>query len=102
MANMYETVKRAIQDVIAPDLARIEGKIEALSAEIKRLDEKIDSKHNEMLVEIRRLDEKIESVRNELGTKIDIALDIRERLSTLEAKVALLTATNPPEKQQDK
>jgi len=87
MANMYEIVKRALQEVIAPDLARIEGRIESLGGEITGLK-----------AEIIRLDEKIESVRNELGTKIDIALDIRERLSTLETKVDILTASsNPPD-----
>ncbi|NCO67224.1 MAG: hypothetical protein COY75_08010 [Nitrospirae bacterium CG_4_10_14_0_8_um_filter_41_23] len=71
--GVYEEVKQALQDIVAPELR-------ALQVEIKRLDEKIDSKHSELSSEIKRLDE-----------KIDIAIQIRERLAFLEAKVAALT-----------
>lgn len=50
--GVYEEVKQALQDIVAPELR-------ALQVEIKRLDE-----------------------------KIDIAIQIRERLAYLEAKVA--------------
>jgi len=71
--GVYEEVKQALQDIVAPELR-------ALQVEIKRLDEKIDSKHSELSSEIKRLDK-----------KIDIAIQIRERLAFLEAKVAALT-----------
>lgn len=51
--GVYEEVKQALQDIVAPELR-------ALQVEIKRLDE-----------------------------KIDIALQIRERLTALEVKVGL-------------
>ncbi len=72
-------VKKVIQELIVPELKDIKSDIRELRVEIKRLDEKIDSKHNEVMTEIRRLDE-----------KIDIAIQIRERLTALEAKVAAL------------
>ncbi|OIO29916.1 MAG: hypothetical protein AUJ60_03925 [Nitrospirae bacterium CG1_02_44_142] len=81
--GVYEEVKQALQDVVAPELR-------ALQVEIKRLDEKIDSG-------IKRLDEKIDSFRLEvtaesrrLDEKIDIAIQIRERLASLEAKMAVM------------
>lgn len=70
--GVYEDVKQALQDVVVP-------KIRSLQAEIKRLDQKTDSLKSEILTEIRRLDE-----------KIDIAIQIRERLASLEAKVAAM------------
>ncbi|MBM4350433.1 MAG: hypothetical protein FJ106_11185 [Deltaproteobacteria bacterium] len=70
--GVYEDVKQALQDVVAPE-------IRSLQAEIKRLDQKTDSLKSEILTEIRRLDE-----------KIDIAIQIRERLASLEAKVAAM------------
>lgn len=89
--GVYEEVKQALQDIVAPELR-------ALQVEIKRLDEKIDSKHTELVSEIKRLDEKIDSKHNELVSeirrideKIDIAIQIRERLAFLEAKVSALT-----------
>ncbi|MEW6418235.1 MAG: hypothetical protein AB1480_08950 [Nitrospirota bacterium] len=82
--GVYEEVKQALQDIVAPELR-------ALQVEIKRLDEKIDSG-------MQRLDEKIDSLKSEvtseirrLDEKIDIAIQIRERLAFLEAKVATLT-----------
>ena len=97
MANIYEQVKQAIQDVIAPDLAKIDGKIDVLGAEIKRLDEKIDSKHNEAVGFFQRLDEKIDSLHNEMNIrfnamdeKVKINFEFRDRFANLETKVASL------------
>jgi len=70
--GVYEEVKQALQDIVAPELR-------ALQVEIKRLDEKIDSFRNEVTAEIKRLDE-----------KVDIAIQIRERLASLEARVAAI------------
>lgn len=116
--NLYETVRRAIQDVVAPEIQGLKGDFRALQAEIKRLDEKIDSKHNEVLSEIRRLDEKMTSeirrldekmtlefkrlddkVTSEirrlddkihaLDGKVDFAIKFHERLAKVEAKLGL-------------
>ncbi|MEW6556321.1 MAG: hypothetical protein AB1349_03100 [Elusimicrobiota bacterium] len=86
MPNVYEQVKQALQDIVAPE-------IRELKTEIKRLDEKIDSKHNELLSEIKRLDEKIDSGLTRLDEKIELTLEFRERFSALEVKVAALTAS---------
>ncbi len=81
--GVYEEVKQALQDIVAPEL-------KAIQVEIKRLDEKIDSG-------FLRLDEKIDSLKSEvtseikrLDEKIDIAIQIRERLASLEARVAAM------------
>jgi hypothetical protein len=55
--NAYEAAKRAFQDVVSPDLQFLRGQLQAVSAEVCRPNEKIDSKHAEVLSEIRRLDE---------------------------------------------
>ena len=43
-ANIYESVKKALQDIIAPELKTIQGQIDSLRielrSEIKRLGEK--------------------------------------------------------------
>ncbi len=81
--GVYDQVKQALQDVVAPEIKALQGEIrrldEKIDAGLKRLDEKIDSFRAEFSIEIRRLDE-----------KIDIAIQIRERLAALEAKVAAL------------
>ena len=96
--SVYDQVKQALQDVVAPE-------IKALQMEIKRLDEKIDTRfasldekidtrfnsldckvdslRREMIAEIKRLDDKVDF----LDEKIDTAIQIRERLAALEAKL---------------
>lgn len=41
--NIYENVKRAIQDLVSPDIQRLMGEIRVLQIEVRRLDEKIES-----------------------------------------------------------
>lgn len=79
--SVYEQVKQALEDVVAPEL-------KALQVEIKRLDEKVDNRFS-------LLDDKIDSLRREVASeikrlddKIDTAIQIRERLASLEAKLA--------------
>lgn len=77
--NVYEQVKKALQDIVAPEL-------DGIKAEIRRLDEKIGSLRNELLAEIKRVDARVGSLQHE----VTLALEIRERLSALEAKVGIL------------
>jgi hypothetical protein len=102
--RVYDQIKRAFQDLIAPELHAIRGDIRLLDQKIDgadarltvkidgldaRLTTKIDSLRTEtvslkgeLLAEIRRLDTRIDGVDRELRT----AIDIRERLATLEAR----------------
>jgi hypothetical protein len=91
--GVYDDIKRAFQDLIAPELHEVRG-------ELRRLNEKIDgaqslllekinslrvemtSARRELISEIRRLDTRIDSVDRELHT----AIDIRARLAALEAR----------------
>jgi len=93
--NVYEQVKQALQDVVAPEL-------KSLQVEIRRLDGRIDSLKTELVSEIKRVDDKIVGMRNTLENridnlddkidrvddKIDLAMQIRERLTALEVKLA--------------
>ena len=70
--------------------------------EIRRLDGRIDSLKTELVSEIKRVDDKIVGMRNTLENridnlddkidrvddKIDLAMQIRERLTALEVKLA--------------
>ncbi len=98
--NVYEQVKKALQDIVAPEL-------NGIKVEIKRLDEKIDTKfgsldekietrfnslqmeisslRSELLSEIRRLDGRIDA----LNDKLDTAIDLRERIVALEERLRL-------------
>jgi len=109
--GVYDQIKTAFQDIIAPELHALRGDIQRLDQKIINLDQKIDgvdarlsakidsvdtrlttkldalrtetlSMKSELLAEIRRLDARIDAVDRELRT----AIDIRERLAALEAR----------------
>ncbi|PWU20279.1 MAG: hypothetical protein C5B48_12715 [Candidatus Rokuibacteriota bacterium] len=99
--GVYDQVKKAFQDLIAPELHEIRGEIRAIRADLQRLDQKIDgvdarltvkidglrsemlSMKAELIAEVRRLDARIDGVDRELRT----AIDVRERLAALEARL---------------
>jgi len=111
MARMgvYDQVKKALQDLVEPELHSIRGEIHAIRgdlhgvrADFRALDQKIDgvdarltakidslrtetvSLKGELLAEIRRLDARIDGVDREVRS----AIDIRERLAALEVRRA--------------
>ena len=115
--GMYDTVKQAIQDLIAPDLERIKGQLTGVDARISAFEKSVDARISalekgvdarisafEKGVDARisalekRVDEGFRAVNDRLDTlrervaetnkRLDEALDIRERLATLEAKFA--------------
>lgn len=74
--GVFEQIKQAFQDIVAPE-------IKTLQVEIRRLVGKIDSLKAEIISEMRRLDTRLDSLERELK----LAIEIRERLAALEAKV---------------
>ena len=98
--GIYDQVKSAIQDIVAPALHEMRGEIQVMHADLRRLDTKIDNvdarlsdktdslaaqmghMKGELIVEIRRVDARIDGVDRELRT----AIDIRKRLAALEAR----------------
>ena len=109
---MHVDVKKIIQELVVPELKDIKAEIATMKVEIKRLDEKIDGsgkRLDERLSSLdeklggagkrleekmdgmgKRLDEKMDSLREEvrnLREEFHLAIDIHERLASLEAKI---------------
>jgi hypothetical protein len=109
--GVYDQVKQAIQDFVAPEIqsirgdirvlteridaadARLSEKISALDGKLDHLDAKltikIDSFRNEMVSEIRRLDTRMDGFDKRIegfGRELGAAMEIRERLAALEAR----------------
>ncbi len=98
--GVYDQMKKAFQDILAPEIHALRGEIRVVNEKITALDQKIDgvdgrlsikvdslqaqmmSMKNELISEIRRLDTRIDGVDRELH----VAIDIRERLAALEAR----------------
>jgi hypothetical protein len=103
--GVYDQIKKAFQDIVAPELHALRGDIRVVDQKIIALDQKFDQKIDavdsrltiridalaaqiasskaELLSEIRRVDIRIDSVDRELRT----AIDVRERLAALEARL---------------
>ena len=95
--NIYQTLKQAVQDVIAPEIQQLRGDIKAqngdikaLSVEIGALHRRIDSLENSMDKRFDGIDKRFDAI----DKRIDLlqeewsrALDIRERLAALEARL---------------
>lgn len=73
MASSMEAIQKVLQETIAPSVSRIEIELAGVKADVKALQS-----------EIRCLDERI----NHLDDKLTTALEIRERLAALEARMA--------------
>ena len=95
MASSIEAVQKILQETVAPGISRLEielagvkADVRALQSEIKRLDDKIDNGlarlENKMDNGFLRQDGRI----NHLDDKLTVALEIRERLAALEARMA--------------
>ncbi len=109
--GVYDQIKKAFQDVIAPELHTIRGDIRLLDQKLHGLDQKVDAVNNslsakidgadarlnlkldgmkgELLAEIRRVDTRIDGVDvriDGLDRNLQTAIEIRERLAALEAR----------------
>ena len=89
----YDQIKKAFQDLIAPEIHALRGDVRVVNEKIVALDQKvdavdarlnarIDSLRNEMHSELRRVDNRIDNLDRDLR----VALEIRERLAALEAR----------------
>ena len=85
--NIYQAVKQAMQDLVAPQIESIKGEITALRAEVR-------GEVNALRGEMTGLDGKLTGLRSEvaanfarLDERLTIALDLRERIVALEARL---------------
>ena len=107
---MSVDIKQAIQELIVPDLREIKSEVKGLQTEIKRLEEKIDLQSARLDEKIdtqgakldnkidtynAKLEDKITSLRNEmlsefrrLDERVDLTVHVRERLMSLETRMA--------------
>jgi len=102
MSSSMKAIQKILQETVAPgisdirvELAGIKADIRALQSEIKRLDDKIDNGLARLDAKVDngflRMDERFlrqDARMDHLEDKLSTALEIRERLAALEAKVA--------------
>lgn len=96
-----QIIKKILEGIIVPEmqvvkdrLASIEGEGKSIHSEIKRLDDKVDNLDKRLNEKIDNLDKRlpaqhtlIDEILTFTNKRLDEAIDIRERLAALEAKV---------------
>ena len=94
MASSIEAIQKILQETVAPGISDLRERLTRVEVEMKRLDDKIDNGLARLDAKINNLDNKIDSVRGEikaeihyLDDKLTTALEIRERLAALEARM---------------
>ncbi len=95
--SVYGSVKQAIQDVIAPEIQALRGDIHAIDARFDGLERRFDQRFDQMDVRFdlmeRRQDqfdrrmEQLETLFRSTDQRWHVAIDIHERLATVEAKL---------------
>ena len=95
MASSIEAIQKILQETVAPGISDLRERLTRVEVEVKRLGDKIDNGLARLDAKIDNLDNKIDSVRGEIKTeihhlddKLTTALEIRERLAALEARMA--------------
>ena len=69
-ANIYQAVKEAMQDLVAPQFESLKGELGAVRLDIRRVEEKLTN-------EIQRVDEKLSTEIRGIDNKLTWALDLR-------------------------
>ena len=95
--NIYQTIKHIVQDAVAPEIQGLKGEIQALKGEIqgvrgeiKGLPDRIDSLEKRLDNRIDGLEKRMDEFSKRMDgfeRQLEIALDVRERLAAVEAKL---------------
>src|SRR5204862_5680900 len=81
--NLYQNLKRIIQDAIAPEIQSIKGDIKSLETQIIGLRAEVV----ELRTEVHYLEARVEKRFEEQSRRFELAMEVRERLASLEAQL---------------
>jgi hypothetical protein len=85
--NAVGSFREVVQDLLVPELKSMKVSIDALRTEMKLREEKADESLRRLEDIIRLGGEKNEMAIRGLSEKLEFAIDIRERLALLEARL---------------
>jgi hypothetical protein len=78
--SVIDSLRELLQDILVPELRALRVSMDSLRTEVQLRDEKTQES-------IRHLDQRTQESIGHLSQKLDYAIDIRERLVTLEARL---------------
>src|SRR5258705_10890030 len=93
--NIYQNLKQAIQDVIAPEMQQLRGEIKALSVEIGAVHQRIDSLEKSIDARFNAVDQRFDAVDTRFDV-VDKRLDVVDkRFDGIDRRIDLLQAEWP-------
>jgi trehalose-6-phosphate synthase len=78
--SVIDSLRELLQDILVPELKALRVSMDSLRTEMQLRDEKTQES-------IRHLDQRTQESIRHLSEKLDYAIDIRERLGSLEARL---------------
>lgn len=85
--TIVDSFREAIQDILVPELKAMRMSMEAIRTEMQLRDDKLQGSIDGLRNELHLRDERTHEIIRALGQKLDFALDVRERLAVLEARL---------------
>jgi hypothetical protein len=85
--NVVESFRDVVQDLLVPELKAVKVSVESLHNEMGYLRSEVKTSIESLRQEMKLRDEMNAQVMRNLSEKLDFAIDIRERLATLEARL---------------
>jgi hypothetical protein len=78
--TIVDSLREVVQDLLVPELKALRVSMDSMKAEMQLRDDQV---HTELRLREERMQDSIRS----LSQKLDFAIDIRERLAALEARL---------------
>jgi hypothetical protein len=85
--NIVESFRDVVQDLLVPELKAVKVSAESLHGEMSYLRGEVKSSFGSLRQEMQLRDEMHMQTMRTLSEKLDYAIDIRERLASLEARM---------------
>ncbi len=89
--TIVDSLREVMQDLLVPELKAVKVSVDSLRNEMKLSNdsfrEEMKLRHENLERMIQRGDERSEQLIHSLSEKLDFAIDIRERLASLEARL---------------
>jgi hypothetical protein len=85
--NVVESLRDVVQDLLVPEFKALKVSVDALREDMHELRSDLKESADSLRQEMRLRDEMSAQALRNLSEKLDYAIDIRERLASLEARM---------------
>lgn len=85
--NVVESLREVVQDLLVPEFKALKVPVDALRGDMQDLRSGLKESADSLRTEMKLRDERQDQAMRHLADKLDFAIDIRERIASLEARM---------------